>query len=275
MSGARQGRRAFLVTTAAVSSGVASVGRSRASGTNGPENACSRRDTGKNEDTQSIDSVDPTGSIDIDAINVTDSDMTGLTAFIVGGIHGDEKAGIVAAHDIADWKPDTGTIVVLPEANPAAIESNSRTSERGDLNRKFVFDQVPSTKLAQSIWQAVSAADPDVLISLQESHGIHNRSSSGVGQTVFSAPGDNTADAVSMGIRRANRTIGSKKLKFRTGRISGPNRAPNGLLSEKAAYEAGISSFIVETYENVNKKARVRWQKKIVSGILDYYDIYD
>lgn len=275
MSGARHGRRAFLVTTAAIGAGIASTSRARATDTSGLENACSRRDTKQNENTQSIDIDDPTESIDIDAVNVSKSNTEGLTAFVVGGIHGDEEAGIAAAHEITDWNPDAGTIVVLPEANPAAIESNSRTNKRGDLNRKFVSDQVPTTELAQSIWQAVSAAEPDVLITLQESHGIRNHSSSGVGQTVFRSPGDDTADAVSMGIRRANKTVGSKKFKFETGRISGPNRAPNGLLTEKAAYDADISSFIVETYENVNKKARVRWQKKIVSGILDYYDIYD
>lgn len=274
MSGARQVRRAFLVTTAAVGAGVVSTSRARATDTSGLENACSRRDTKQSENTKSTDTVDPTESIDSDAVTVSKSGTDGRTAFIVGGIHGDEEAGIAAAHEITDWNPDAGTIVVLPEANPATIESNSRTNERGDLNRKFVFDQMPTTELAQSIWQAVSATEPDVLITLQESHGIRTHSSSGVGQTVFRSPGDDTADAVSMGIRRANKTIGSKKLTFGTGHISGPNRAPNGLLTEKAAYDAGIPSFIVETYEHVNKKARVRWQKNIVSGILDYYDIY-
>lgn len=276
MPGARHGRRAFLATAAAVGGGIASVGRASATDTEGLENACSRRDTDQKEQTVPIDIPDPSKGIDVDIdVTVTDSGTAGPTAFIVGGIHGDEEAGIVAAHDIANWSPDTGQLVVLPEANPVAIENNRRGNDLGDLNRKFDFGQLPTTKLAQSIWKAVTAAEPDILMTLQESHGIYQRHPSGVGQAVFRSPGDNTKDAATMGVKRANRTIGRQKLKFRIGRISGPNRAPTGLLSEKAAYQAGVPSFIVETYENVNKNARVRWQKKIVNGVLDYYDFYD
>ncbi|WP_248907131.1 succinylglutamate desuccinylase/aspartoacylase domain-containing protein [Halocatena marina] len=276
MPGARHGRRAFLATAAAVGAGIVSVSRVKATGAGGLKNACTRRDKGTKEHTLPIDLPDLSNAIDVDLdIEIIDSGVEGPTAFVVGGLHGDEEAGVIASHSITNWSPDAGQIVVLPEANPVAIENNTRGNDLGDLNRKFRFGQLPSTKLAQSIWNAVSAADPDILLTLQESRGIRNKYPSGVGQTVFSSPGRNTSDAASLGLKRANRTIGSQKLKFGTGPISGPNRAPNGLLAEKAAYEAGIPSFIVETFENVNKKARVSWQKKIVGGILDYYDIYD
>jgi hypothetical protein len=281
MSGARQGRRAFLTAAAAAGAGVASIGRASAAGTEstadigGLENACSRDDKkGKGTfpiDVPTVDTPDPSETIDV---TIIDSGTEGPTAFIAGGIHGDEEAGIIAAHHITDWEPNAGQIVVLPEANPLAIESNSRTNAHGDLNRKFDYGEVPATELAQSIWQAIEAADPDIVMTLQESRGIYGGSPSGVGQTVFCSPGNNTHDAASMGIRRANRTIGRQRLKFKTGDISGPRIAPSGLLTEKAAYEAGIPSFIIETYEELNQKARVRWQETITRGILDYYDLY-
>jgi hypothetical protein len=280
MSGARQGRRAFLTAAAAVGTGVASIGRASAAETEsttdigGLENACSRDDSGTGTfpiDVPSVDTPNPSEKIEI---SVTDSDTKGPTAFIVGGIHGDEEAGIIAAHHITEWEPNAGQIVVLPEANPSAIESNSRTNVYGDLNRKFDYGGVPETKLAQAIWQAIKASDPDIVMTLQESQGIYEGSPSGVGQAVFRSPGDDTYNAASMGVERANRTIGRQELKFNIGHITGPNVAPTGLLTEKTAYGAGIPSFIVETYEELNQKARVRWQETITRGILDYYDLY-
>jgi hypothetical protein len=282
MSGARRGRRAFLTAAAAASAGVASIGRASASDTEGLENACSRDDDSSSGGTFPIDIKpdDPVDSDDpvepaetIDAI-VSDSGTEGPTALIVGGIHGDEEAGIIAAHHITEWEPKAGQIMVLPEANPVAIEHDSRTTDLGDLNRKFDYRQTPATELAQTIWQTITAAEPDVLMTLQESQGIYGGHPSGVGQAVFRSPGEDTYDAASMGVRRANQTIGRQELKFDIGPISGPNTAPTGLLGEKAGYEAGIPSFIIETYEELNMEARVRWQETITRGVLDYYDLY-
>jgi hypothetical protein len=290
MSGARQGRRAFL-TAAAAAAGVASIGRASAAETDGLENACSRDNGSQGRGTfpidvpsvdspespespgspDSPDSPDPAETI---GVTVTDSGKEGPTAFIIGGIHGDEEAGIIAAHHITDWEPNAGQIAVLPEANPVAIEDDSRTNAHGDLNRKFDFGEAPATPLARAIWQAVEAADPDIVMTLQESQGVYKGSPSGVGQAVFRSPGDDTYDAAKMGIERANQTIGSQELKFDLGPVSGPETAPTGLLTEKAAYQAGIPSFIVETYEELNMDARVRWQETITRGILDYYDLY-
>lgn len=286
MSGARHGRRAFLTAAAAAGAGVASIGRASAVETEGSatdsgglENACSRNGTSQEEgtfpiDVPSVDTPDPTEATEaIDAI-VADSGVEGPTAFIVGGIHGDEEAGIIAAHHITNWEPDAGRIAVLPEANPPAIANNSRTNAHGDLNRKFDFGEIPATALAQTIWQTLEKFEPDIVMTLQESQGIYKGTPSGVGQAIFRSPGDDTYDAASMGARRANQTIGRQELKFDIGHITGPGTAPTGLLGEKAAYQAGIPSFIVETYEAVNLAARVRWQEKAAKGILDYYDLY-
>lgn len=269
---AQHGRRAFLTAAAAVGGGLATVGRASATDTEDLENACSRRDEGQEEQTLPINPVGPNGTIDV---TVADSGVSGPTACIIGGIHGDEEAGISAAHNIMDWSPDAGMLVVLPEANPVAIDHHTRAGEHGDLNRKFVHGQPPTSELAQSLWQAVTAADPDLLITLQESRGIYGSSSGGVGQAIFRSQGADTDDAARLGRKMVNRTIGRRQLKFGIGRISGPQSAPNGLLTEKAAYDAGIPSFIVETYEDIHQKARVRWQKQAVIGILNYYDLYE
>lgn len=268
-----QGRRSFLAAMTTVSASVACIGHaSAAENGSGTENACSRRDTGDGGFSEPIDDSNLTETLNIDSI---DSGTDGRTAFIVGGIHGDERAGIIAAHDIAGWSPDYGQLVVLPEANPAAIEQNRRENAFGNLNRKFTVGSKPTSALAQAIWDAVTTTEPDLLITLHESKGILNGSTSGVGQMVFHRQRSTTTDAARMGIKRANTTIGNKRFRFGHGRISGPSKPPTGLLSEKADYDAGIDSFIIETYDGVNEDARIRWQKTITRGILDYYDIYE
>lgn len=269
-----QGRRSFLAAMTTVSASVACIGQVSAAETHsaGVENACSRRDTGDQNFSVPVDGPYLPDGI---GVSVIDSGVKGRTGFIVGGIHGDERAGILAAKDIAEWTPDYGQLVVLPEANPVAIEQNTRENELGNLNRKFAVGSEPTSALARSIWSAVMAAEPEVLITLHESKGILSGKPSGVGQRVFHRGQSATHDATQMGIRRANKTIGDRRLRFGHGNISGPNQSPTGLLSEKADYDAGIPSFIVETYDNVNKNTRVQWQKTITQGILDYYDIYE
>lgn len=282
MTGARHGRRAFLTAAAAAGAGVASIGQASAAATDRLENACSRDDKNGADSTVPIDippdepgdaPETPTPAATID-VTVSDSGTAGPTAFIVGGMHGDEEAGIIAAHNITGWEPTAGQLAVLPEANPGAIEQHTRGTDRGDLNRQFDYGQPPATALAQAIWHAVTAAEPDVLIALHESTGIYEGTPPGVGQAIFRSPGDDTDDAASLAIKRANRTIGRQELKFDIGHVTGPKTAPAGLLTEKAAYQAGIPSFIVETYEAVNMEARVRWQEMCARGILDYYDLF-
>ncbi|UPM43094.1 succinylglutamate desuccinylase/aspartoacylase domain-containing protein [Halocatena salina] len=269
-----RGRRSFLAAMTTVSASAAWIGQASAAENRSGKlaNACSRRDMG--DQTSPV----PTGTSDITDIldvAITDSKNEGRTAFIAGGIHGDERAGITAAKNITEWTPDYGRLVVLPEANPEAIERNSRENSSGNLNRKFPVGSEPRSALARSIWDAVTAVDPDLLITLHESKGINSGTPAGVGQGVFHRGRPDTHNATQMGIRRANKTIGKKRLRFSHGRISGPNHPPTGLLSEKADYDAGISSFIIETYEGVNENTRVQWQKTITRGILDHYDIYE
>jgi predicted deacylase len=215
----------------------------------------------------SVDAMDV--SLDVSAI---DSGNEGPTALVVGGVHGDENAGYLAAEEMLDWEPNAGRLVVLPKANPVAIENSSRTTDYGDLNRNFDIDD-PTTPLAESIWSVVEETDPDVVLSLHEARGVYDSSSS-VGQAVFRSPTSEALEAARMGINQANKTIRRRSLMFDIGHISPPSNSPSGLLTEKTTYGLGVPSFIVETYEDVSLDSRIKWQKKITQGVLDYFDLY-
>ncbi|MDG2291322.1 MAG: hypothetical protein P8L37_01590, partial [Phycisphaerales bacterium] len=47
-----------------------------------------------------------------------DSEQDGPTVLIIGGMHGNEPSGHRAARQIATWSVKSGTLIVLPAANP-------------------------------------------------------------------------------------------------------------------------------------------------------------
>lgn len=208
-------------------------------------------------------------------VMTTEARTSGLTALVVGGVHGDEIAGYQAAESFVNWTPEAGKLVLLPRANPGAIADDSRSTDTGDLNRKFVPDDTPTTPLARTIWNFVQRIDPDALVSLHESRGIYGGEPSGVGQTVFCSPRKEGYDAARMAVRRANRLVSQPKLAFKSGTIGPPDDEPIGLLTEKATYDANIPSFIVETYWNNPLEKRIDWHQATVRGVLDYFDLID
>src|SRR5918998_2793906 len=65
----------------------------------------------------------------------------GPTVLVIGGVHGDEPEGQVAALNLArELRPDqvTGRVVVIPCASPEASRAYTRTWPSGiDFNRSF------------------------------------------------------------------------------------------------------------------------------------------
>lgn len=70
---------------------------------------------------------------------VLDSGIRGPAVLVVGGTHGDEGSGVAAAKLLASGPaPISGTLVVLPEANPTAVAAGARCGPDGlDLNRIY------------------------------------------------------------------------------------------------------------------------------------------
>jgi hypothetical protein len=297
----QRGRRAFLGAVAAVGAGTAQLGAAQAESTTrsctfsgGSEsnfdsdldlNFLSASDSEKaSTDTLVVEQQSATSAISSLDVSVADMDISldvtdidsgteGPTALILGGVHGDEEAGYLAAEQMLDWEPDAGRLVILPKANPVAIANDSRTTDYGDLNRAFSASSGPTTPLSEAIWGIVDQADPDIVLSLHEARGIYDQSSS-VGQAVFRSPTAEATAAARMGINQANKTIRRRELMFEIGHITPPGNSTSGLLTEKTTYDVGLPSFIVETYEDVPLDARIKWHEKVTRGILDYFDLY-
>ena len=197
----------------------------------------------------------------------------GPTVFVIGGIHGNEEAGWVAANEIAEWPIESGTLITIPEANPTAIEANSRRGADGtDLNRQFPTGEPPQTALAEAIWSVVEAYNPDVLIDLHESIGIYAGDPiDGVDQAIFHSGHDEATLAADRAIEYVNDNyVDEPERYFMTGGFTGPDTDPEGLLVHKVYREHGTIAFLQETLRiGVELQTRVNWQLVLVAQLTD------
>ncbi len=61
----------------------------------------------------------------------------GPTLLVFGGIHGDEKAGYLAAERYARITLSRGSLIVVPRLNAVAVSKGKRQGLGGDMNRLF------------------------------------------------------------------------------------------------------------------------------------------
>src|SRR5690606_17731365 len=197
----------------------------------------------------------------------------GPTVMIVGGMHGDETSGYLAAGEIKDWVIDRGTLVVLPRANADAIARGRRTSTGGvDLNRQFPVGKEPTTELAREIWAVVEEFPPAALLDLHEGWGIYGRHDS-VGQTLITYPAGDARRFAEHAVRYLN-TYHVKNRNVYRYRVVGTPVA--GSLARKAGADLGIPAFIPEaTAYRTLQSSRVRWHKAFADEFLRWYGLIE
>ncbi|GAA0201758.1 succinylglutamate desuccinylase/aspartoacylase family protein [Haladaptatus pallidirubidus] len=207
------------------------------------------------------------------------SKQSGPTAFVIGGMHGNEESGYWAARDIREWEIDAGTLVVLPEANAQAVEQERRKWPKGmDLNRQFPIGKPPKNALAQGIWDVIGQHNPDVVMDLHSSKGILERENDeGVGQNVFRSSHEK--------IIRSNQTaIELLNDEYVTGYdpiydfvhtfADETEYATAPMLMNKTRLDRNIPSCLFEvTQDGVESEKRARWTKAFVSSMLDTWGI--
>ncbi|WP_396613780.1 succinylglutamate desuccinylase/aspartoacylase family protein (plasmid) [Haloferax sp. S1W] len=130
------------------------------------------------------------------SVYVIDSGKPGPTAFVVGGVHGEEPQGYTAAEYMTRFRPTGGKLVVVPWANRPAVDIGARYTEDGDLNRQFPTGSEPTSTLARALWDELVSHDPDVVVDLHSSSGIYKHDGK-VGQAIFPtrATPENAVDA--------------------------------------------------------------------------------
>lgn len=145
---------------------------------------------------------------------VIGSGKPGPVVLVLGGVHGDEPGGWLAAEQVTEFRPSVGALIVIPRANRQAILAGKRTTpELGDLNRLYPGNPqgLPMARMAAEIVSLIERHQVNVLLDLHESWGFYKeRPYSGtafLGQTISAFPnekgivlGQQVAAAVNRGI---------------------------------------------------------------------------
>jgi hypothetical protein len=195
------------------------------------------------------------------------SGKPGPVVMIVGGVHGNEPAGYIAAGRMTNTEIKKGTLIVLPKANKRAVEHKVRYYKgHGDLNRDFPTSKydTPDGTVARAIWSAVKKYDVDYLMDMHEGYNYSKlKSSSSVGQSLIYYPTGYFRSTVSSIVYRVNSYISTNYKEFSLLRY--PVR---GSLTRAAGQYLGCKSFIFETCTKQTLSTRLYYQQKAAKTLL-------
>ncbi|WP_247001360.1 succinylglutamate desuccinylase/aspartoacylase domain-containing protein [Halosolutus gelatinilyticus] len=207
---------------------------------------------------------------------VGDADWSEPTGVVVAGQHGIEPAGWLTAMQLIGLTPETGQLVVIPFANPPAIERGVYQTSDGNMNRHFPPGDAPTTDAAAAIWRELRRHDPDVVLDLHSSGGIYRSGvDDGVGQAVFpTAAGRSTAVRAVDWIN--DELVGPSAYDdaygFAIGNTQDDDDRP--LLTHKVGHDLDVPGYLVEvTRKETVLSDRLTWQTATAIKLLDEHGI--
>ncbi|XVH33235.1 M99 family carboxypeptidase catalytic domain-containing protein (plasmid) [Haloferacaceae archaeon DSL9] len=217
------------------------------------------------------------GTRDRTKVYVTEAAASGPTAFVIAGQQGDEPSGWMAANEIAQWEVESGKLVVVPEANPAAIQNRTYTTDEGNLNRQWTIGSDPTTDLARAIWDVVEDHDPDVFFDLHSSYGIYDSDwgPGGIGQSIHPTPHDYAPQRASSAATYINRNFLPSTYRDEYDFQRGPyTEGELPTFTGKVAADLGKPGFLVEsTRYRTPLDRRIIWSRRVVTDVLRYLDL--
>lgn len=194
----------------------------------------------------------------------------GPTVFVVGGTHGDERAGWYAGLLLRRIALKRGTLWLIPQANlPGCVAGERHLTASQDLNRAYPGDTQgdEAGRLAHAILSAVLEAKPDLLIDLHEA-AYFGGNRAFLGQTLILGEIGGIEDKL-FELMQQMEEPGRWPRPFS---LEGPG-IPGSLNSEAA--KAGVPVFTVETFRGYELKQRVEDQLRVIRHFLKGLDMID
>ncbi|HLS89359.1 MAG TPA: succinylglutamate desuccinylase/aspartoacylase family protein [Sphingobacteriaceae bacterium] len=190
---------------------------------------------------------------------------SGPTVLVVGGIHGDQPAGVQAAQRVAQYRDITrGTLIVVPAINKLAVQRGQRTAADGvDLNRTFPTRSgaSPTDARSRALWNLIRSEGVEYVLDLHEGKNYQSISSS-IGQMVIHYNNRGTKEMADAMVAALNRTVSGNRV-WRTGGppvVSGLTRAASQFL--------GLHAFHITTTTRDSMSLRVSQQLTAVDTVL-------
>lgn len=209
------------------------------------------------------------GTVHETTAHVIEGGGDGPTTFVVGGMHGDERAGHRAARAIAEWSVARGRLVVLPAADRVALRSGTRSGGGRDLNRQFpaTDDRRPMSRLARAIWRLLRRHDPDWVFDLHSSRGVYRSGDGGVGQAVFPTDVPPARARAGRAVEALNDRFDlSGRLAYRVGNDLDGDRP---MLVHRVGQVLERPGYILETAEAAPLADQVAWHRFAVAHVME------
>lgn len=203
-----------------------------------------------------------------------ESGEPGPVFVLIGGVHGNEPAGAIAAEQIRDWPIRKGTLVVVPEANRLALAAKERRlpgliEDAGDLNRHFPRTgeaEETMSPLAAALWEFVKAQEPDWVVDLHEGFAVRRQNAESVGSSLLCDPDETTRPLFAKAHAAVNASIPDAANHFV---LMAKNRTANGSLVRASMDRLGATGAILETtYKGFPLGLRVRQHRLMVAELL-------
>lgn len=208
---------------------------------------------------------------------IGESSLSGPTAVLVGGMDGNEFAGIEAAHNISEWEFDRGTLIVLPEADAVAVEQETYNSPEGNLNRQFPTSEEPTWPVAEEIWDLITENDADVVIDMHSSMGIwgSDLGPDGYGQAIFPSAAGNSREIAGRVTEYMNENhvddSSPSDYQFTVGNTLTGERP---LLIHKVAGDLERAGYLTEvTRHETDLETRIEWTEALAAKLLRNHGI--
>lgn len=185
---------------------------------------------------------------------------------VLGGVHGNEPAGSLAAQKLITSKVTKGTLLIIPQVNKLALAKHVRTLDSiGDINRQYneQASPLPSKQIAKQIIGLLKEYQVSMLIDLHEARTFHKLDNSSLGQLVLPGMNDKSASLALDAVEHVNKLIpkGHKQFAY------GPYPLP-GSAAHYAGKVLNIAAFTLETSSQNELAERVQQHYTIAKYLL-------
>lgn len=192
----------------------------------------------------------------------------GSVLWVIGGTHGDERAGVFAATALLNLRISKGTVYIVPCLNTWGFENKQRRTKNGnDINRAYSQLNSPkdSSLIAWDLWEAIVQTRPLLVIDLHEA-AYAKEGQDFLGKTIIYTE-VHGIEPLFFSLLEATET---DKLPFQ---LIGPG--VKGSLNQELSTIEGIPVFTVETFRGYPLSNRVKDQLVFVRFVLEFYEMIE
>jgi putative intracellular protease/amidase len=208
---------------------------------------------------------------------VRDSGVDGPTVAVIGGVRGNEPAGVLAADQIRHWPIRRGKLIVLPRANQPALKAGARAIRRVGESHGNLKSTSPRRRdasesrgeLAEVIRNWLRKCRPDWIIELREGAHFHRIQSQSLGGSVTVCSDSEAKKVAAILLDAVNATID-----HRTKRFVRLERAADGRLTAAITDHLGAHALTCETTTKSQPcSCRTRQHRIMVHRLLGHLDM--